>query len=178
MLQERKSYHDKIEDLKFEIFQMKTQKKWNKCVQHMIEMHRFIEDDLKVELSYMNQKDHKYNTIVHLVKEGQKKLQAHCQDICEDFNGLFKFAYELRIQDCRINKINRADGDREDRYTKAFLRDNLKPKVLYDIIISNKYNEHDKEEEEFSAKPNYNFQLSHDQDILTYQEHKKGEWKR
>lgn len=66
--------------------------------------------------------DEKHITIKSLIKQGEERLDSDLKEICKDHKELLRFAYELRKQDCEINWINRAQGDKFDRFTKAFLQ--------------------------------------------------------
>lgn len=78
-----------------------------------------------------------------------------------------KFAYELRRQDCEINWVNKAEGEKLDRFTKAFLKEHLRPEVLFDIIVSNEWSLH---EQEMRPRDGYNFMITFGTEgqILTY----------
>ena len=62
-----------------------------------------------------------------LIRQCDQRLDAELKEITKDYNDLLKFAYELRKFDCEINQINEAQGDKLDRFTKAFLQKYLCP---------------------------------------------------
>ena len=60
----------------------------------------------------------------------QERIDLTIKDIVEqtDKRDLLNFAYELRKQDSKSNK-----------YTDRFLQGTIKPKILFDIIRSNRW---------------------------------------
>ena len=161
LLKDRQNHHFKIQELKLKIFSSNTSKNWSVCVEKMIELYQLLEDVLKPEFKLMDPNDHSYNAHHWLITEGEKKIHEQCLEIMEDYNELLKFAYELRRQDCEYNQITKAEGNKLDRFTRAFLKDYLKSEELYNIILSNEWSLND---QEMRRRPGYSFMVTYGPD--------------
>ena len=62
----------------------------------MIDLKKFMDDVLKVELNKMNTNDLEYEQTTEIITKGEKKLTNHLKDILTDYEEILKFAFELR----------------------------------------------------------------------------------
>ena len=92
MIKEWHRQNKLIQTLKKEIFKSRDAKDWPLCVQKMIEMKQFIDDELRPQHEDMEEDDEKYKTIQSLIKQGEERLDQDLKEICKDHYDIFKFA--------------------------------------------------------------------------------------
>ena len=74
MIKEWHRQNKLIQTLKKEIFKSRDAKDWPLCVQKMIEMKQFVDDELRPQHEDMEEDDEKYKTIQSLIKQGEERL--------------------------------------------------------------------------------------------------------
>lgn len=90
--------------------------------------------------------DRNIQTNKNLIEDGQRKIQRIIKEIIEDYEELYKFAYELRKQDCLHCMMNNPqigqaiNNPNQSHFTDLFLKPHLPPSIL-DIIVQNMWND-------------------------------------